>query len=333
MVRIWRDEDIEMNDIKDEVIAVIGYGSQGRAQTLNMKDSGLKIIVGVRREGESWNKALQDGVRTMSIGEAAEEADIIHLLIPDTEQPKVYKELIEPHLESGKTISFSHGYNFHYKLIDPPKGVDVIMVAPKGPGPLLREMYLKGDGVPALIAVGRDFSGRALKKALAMAKAIGAGRRGIIETTFQEETETDLFGEQAVLVGGVMELIKKGFEVLVENGYQAELAYFEVCNELKLIVDLIYRGGLTEMLKAVSDTAKYGGLIVGPRIVDENVKKNMQKALIEIRNGGFEKIWTGNPRAREILEKEMEKVADHQIEKVGREIRALFKDRGQTSLR
>ncbi|MCS7125388.1 MAG: ketol-acid reductoisomerase [Aigarchaeota archaeon] len=324
MVKIWRDKDIDMNIIKDMTIAVIGYGSQGRAQALNMKDSGLNVVVGVRQGGESWKKALNDGMKTVSIKDAVVEADIIHILIPDTEQPKIYKEIIEPHLSSRKTVSFSHGYNFHFKLIDPPKDVDVIMVAPKGPGPLLREMYLKGDGVPSLVAVGRDFSGKALEKALAMAKAIGSARRGVIQTTFQEETETDLLGEQAVLVGGVMELIKKGFEVLIENGYQPEVAYFEVCNELKLIVDLIYRDGLIGMLKAVSDTAKYGGLVVGPEIVDQHVKDNMVKALKAIKDGSFEKIWTGNPRAREILEEKMKHIAEHPIEKVGREVRALF---------
>ncbi|MEM4536094.1 MAG: ketol-acid reductoisomerase [Nitrososphaerota archaeon] len=324
MVRVWRDNEIDTSILENQVIAVIGYGSQGRAQALNMRDSGLDVVVGVRKEGESWRKALQDNVRVKSIDEAAREADIVHLLIPDTEQPKVYKEYVEPYLKPGKTLGFSHGYNFHYKLIDPPQGVDVIMVAPKGPGPIVREMYLKGDGVPALVAVGRDFSGKALMKALAMAKSIGAARKGVIETTFKEETETDLLGEQAVLVGGVMELIKKGFEILVENGYQPEVAYFEVCNELKLIVDLIYRGGLTEMLRSVSDTAKYGGLLIGPRIVDEHVKKNMLKALEDIRSGSFEKMWTGNPKARETLKKKMEEISEHPLEIVGRQVRRLF---------
>jgi ketol-acid reductoisomerase len=327
MAKIWRDNEIDMSVLDDKVIAVIGYGSQGRAQALNMKDSGLNIIVGLRQGGESWRKALQDNVRVKSIEEAAEEADIIHLLIPDTEQPKVYKESIKPYMKPGKALGFSHGYNFHFKLIDPPSGVDVIMIAPKGPGPILREMYLKGDGVPALVAVGRDFSGKALEKALAIAKAIGAARRGVIETTFQEETETDLLGEQAVLVGGVMELIKKGFEVLIESGYQPELAYFEVCNELKLIVDLIYRGGLMEMLKSVSDTAKYGGLIVGPQIVDEHVKQNMLKALKMIKDGTFERMWTGNPRAREILREKMDEVSNHPLEVVGRQVRRLLEGR------
>ncbi len=324
MIKIWRDEDIDLEILKDKIIGVIGYGSQGRAQALNMHDSGLNVIVGVRRGGKSWEKVLEDKLEVAEIEEVAERADIIYMLIPDTEQPKVYKEKIEPYLKKEKTIAFSHGYNFHYRLIDPPKWVDVIMVAPKGPGPLVREMYLKGDGVPALVAVGRDYSGKALQKALAIAKAIGAARRGVIETTFKEETETDLLGEQAVLVGGVMELIKKGFEVLVENGYKPEVAYFEVCHELKLIVDLIYRGGLMEMLQSVSDTAKFGGLTIGPKIIDEHVKENMLKALKNIQDGSFERSWTGNPEARKILEEKMNEVSKHPLEVVGKEIRKLF---------
>lgn len=323
MARIWRDEDIGMEALEGKTVAVIGYGSQGKAQALNMRDSGVNVIVGLRPGGRSWRKAEEDGVPVMPIEEAAKKGDIIHLLIPDTEQPMVFEEKIRPHLKPGKTLGFSHGYNFHYGLIDPPRGVDVVMVAPKGPGPILREMYLRGRGVPALVAVGRDESGKALETALAMAKAIGAARAGVIETTFREETETDLFGEQAVLVGGVMELIRKGFEVLVENGYQPEVAYFEVCNELKLIVDLIYRGGLTEMLEAVSDTAKYGGLTIGPKIVDDHVKENMRRALKEVKDGTFVKKWTGNPKAREILVKKMEEMRRHPIEKVGAEVRRL----------
>lgn len=327
MAKMWRDNEIDMSILDGKVIGVIGYGSQGRAQALNMKDSGLNIVVGLRPGGESWKKAEKDGVEVKTIEEVVKEADIIHLLIPDTEQPRVYEERVEPYLKHGKTLGFSHGYNFHFKLIDPPRGIDVIMVAPKGPGPILRETYLRGDGVPALVAVGRDFSGKALEKALAMAKAIGAARRGVILTTFQEETETDLLGEQAVLVGGVMELVKNGFEVLVENGYQPEVAYFEVCNELKLIVDLIYRGGLMEMLRAVSDTAKYGGLVIGPQIIDERIKQNMLNALKMIKDGTFEKIWTGNPKARDVLNAKMEEISKHPLEIVGREIRKLFETR------
>ncbi len=325
MAKIYYDKDIDMSILEGRTIAVIGYGSQGRAQALNMKDSGLDVVVGVRPNGPSWSKAREDGMEVMPIAEAAEKADIIHMLIPDVAQPTVYQLEIKDRMKPGKTLGFSHGYNFHYKLIDPAEGVDVILIAPKGPGPLLREQYLNGKGVPALVAVGRDYSGKALQTALAMAKAIGAGRAGIIETTFAEETETDLLGEQAVLVGGVMELIKKGFEVLVENGYQPEIAYFEVCNELKLIVDLIYREGITGMLKAVSDTAKYGGLTVGPKIIDEHVKENMRKALEDIKSGIFTEKWTGNPEAYTILNKLMKEMENHQIEIVGKSVRKLMK--------
>jgi ketol-acid reductoisomerase len=235
---------------------------------------------------------------------------------------EVYSRYVEPHLKPGKTLVFAHGYNVHFGRIRPPKDVNVVLVAPKSPGPLLRQKFLEGKGVPALLAVHNDATGEAKSVALAIAKGLGCTRAGVIETTFAEETETDLLGEQAVLVGGVMELIKKGFEVLVENGYQPELAYFEVCNELKLIVDLIYSGGLMGMLRAVSDTAKYGGLTVGPRIVDEHVKENMRRALRAIRSGEFERSWTGNPRAYEELERLMRELEQHPLEKVGRELRA-----------
>ena len=325
MAKIYYDNDIDMGVLEGRRIAVIGYGSQGRAQALNMRDSGLDVVVGVRPNGSSWKRAQEDGMKVMPIAEAADKADIIHILIPDVAQPTVYQSEIKDRMRPGKTLGFSHGYNFHYKLIDPMEGVDVILIAPKGPGPLLREQYLNGRGVPALVAVGRDYSGKALQTALAMAKAIGAGRAGIIETTFAEETETDLLGEQAVLVGGVMELIKKGFEVLVENGYQPEIAYFEVCNELKLIVDLIYRDGIMGMLRAVSDTAKYGGLTVGPKIIDEHVKENMRKALENIKNGRFLESWTGNPEAYKILERLMREMESHPVEEVGRQVRKMMK--------
>ncbi|RLF98685.1 MAG: ketol-acid reductoisomerase [Thaumarchaeota archaeon] len=314
-----------MSPLKDKTVAVIGYGNQGRAQALNMRDSGIDVIVGVRVGGRSWKKAEEDGFKPMSIEEASRKADIIHILIPDTVQPTVYKEKIEPELREGKTLGFSHGYNIHFKLIKPPSWVDVILIAPKSPGKRMREVYLNGGGVPALVAVGQDYTGEAMKKALAMAKAIGCSRAGVIETTFAEETETDLFGEQAVLVGGVMELIKKGFEVLIEAGYQPEISYFEVCNELKLIVDLIYREGLSGMLEAVSETARYGGLIVGPKIIDESVKEKMKEALQRIRSGEFEESWTGNPSAGELLKEKLEEIKRHPIENVGERIRKLMK--------
>lgn len=325
MAKIYYDKDIDLGVLDGRTVAVIGYGSQGRAQSLNMRESGVNVVVGVRRGGSSWKRVEEDGFNPLTIEEAAEKGDIIYLLIPDTVQPKVYEESIKNRLEKGKTLAFAHGYNFHYKLIDPGEGVDVILIAPKGPGPIVREMYLQGRGVPALVGVGRDYSGKALQTALAIAKAIGAGRAGIIESSFKEETETDLLGEQAVLVGGVMELIKKGFEVLVENGYQPEVAYFEVCNELKLIVDLIYKGGLTGMLQAVSDTAKFGGLTVGPEIVDEHVKENMRKALKDVVDGSFAEKWTGNPDSYKILESKMRELSRHPIEEVGKRIRSMMK--------
>jgi len=323
MAKIYYDSDISLEPLLNKKVAVIGYGSQGRAQALNMRDSGIDVVVGVREGGKSWKMVKEDGLEPLSIEEAAKEGDIIHMLIPDVVQPEVYKKFIEPNMRPGKVLGFSHGYNIHFRQIVPPSYVDVVLVAPKAPGPRMRELYLEGKGVPALFAVGQDYSGNARAIALAMAKALGCARAGVLETTFKEETETDLLGEQAVLVGGVMELIKKGYEVLVEAGYQPELAYFEACNELKLIVDLIYRGGLVGMLSAVSDTAKFGGLVVGPQIVDEHVKENMREALRRIQDGSFARLWSEDPRSRLILEKKMEEIRNHPIEKVGEVIRKL----------
>ncbi len=320
--KIYYDADASLDPLRGKTIAVIGYGSQGRAQALNLRDSGLKVIVGLRGEGRSYEVAKADGFEPVPIEVAAQRGDVILMLIPDVPMAEVYTRHVEPHLRPGKTLVFAHGYNVHFGRIRPPKDVNVVLVAPKSPGPLLRQKFLEGKGVPALMAVHNDATGDAKSIALAIAKGLGCTRAGVIETTFAEETETDLLGEQAVLVGGVMELIKKGFEVLVENGYQPELAYFEVCNELKLIVDLIYSGGLTGMLRAVSDTAKYGGLTVGPKIVDEHVKENMRRALIAIKSGEFERSWTGNPKAYEELERMMRELEQHPLEKVGRELRA-----------
>jgi ketol-acid reductoisomerase len=320
--KINYDADASLEPLRDKTIAVIGYGSQGRAQALNLKDSGLSVAVGLRSEGRSYEVAKADGFEPVPMEVAAERGDVILMLVPDVPMAEVYSRYVEPHLKPGKTLVFAHGYNVHFGRIRPPKDVNVVLVAPKSPGPLLRQKFLEGKGVPALLAVHNDATGEAKSVALAIAKGLGCTRAGVIETTFAEETETDLLGEQAVLVGGVMELIKKGFEVLVENGYQPELAYFEVCNELKLIVDLIYSGGLMGMLRAVSDTAKYGGLTVGPRIVDEHVKENMRRALRAIRSGEFERSWTGNPKAYEELERLMRELEQHPLEKVGRELRA-----------
>jgi ketol-acid reductoisomerase len=320
--KTYYDADASLEPLRGKTIAVIGYGSQGRAQALNLRDSGLRVVVGLRSEGRSYNVARVDGFEPVPMEVAAERGDVILMLVPDVPMAEVYSRYVEPHLKPGKTLVFAHGYNVHFGRIRPPKDVNVVLVAPKSPGPLLRQKFLEGKGVPALVAVHNDATGEAKSVALAIAKGLGCTRAGVIETTFAEETETDLLGEQAVLVGGVMELIKKGFEVLVENGYQPELAYFEVCNELKLIVDLIYSGGLMGMLRAVSDTAKYGGLTVGPRIVDEHVKENMRRALRAIRSGEFERSWTGNPRAYEELERLMRELEQHPLERVGRELRA-----------
>jgi ketol-acid reductoisomerase len=320
--KIYYDADASLEPLRGKTIAVIGYGSQGRAQSLNLRDSGLRVAVGLRSEGRSYEVAKADGFEPVPMEVAAERGDVILMLVPDVPMAEVYSRYVEPHLKPGKTLVFAHGYNVHFGRIRPPKDVNVVLVAPKSPGPLLRQKFLEGKGVPALLAVHNDATGEAKSVALAIAKGLGCTRAGVIETTFAEETETDLLGEQAVLVGGVMELIKKGFEVLVENGYQPELAYFEVCNELKLIVDLIYSGGLMGMLRAVSDTAKYGGLTVGPRIVDEHVKENMRRALRAIRSGEFERSWTGNPKAYEELERLMRELEQHPLEKVGRELRA-----------
>ncbi|MEM3102828.1 MAG: ketol-acid reductoisomerase, partial [Candidatus Caldarchaeum sp.] len=232
-MKVYYDNDISLDFLRDKTVAVIGYGSQGRAQALNMRDSGLKVVVGLRRGGNSWRKAEEDGFKPLTVEEAASAGDLVHILIPDMDQPMVYQKSIKPYLRAGKTLGFSHGYNIHFRQIVPPPDVDVVLMAPKSPGPRMRDLYVQGKGVPALVGVGQDYSGHALQTALAMAKACGCSRAGVIETTFKDETETDLFGEQAVLVGGVMELIRNGFEVLVENGYPAELAYFEVLNELK----------------------------------------------------------------------------------------------------
>ena len=324
MVRVYLDKDIDLNDLRDQTVSVIGYGSQGRAQALNMRDSGVHVIVGLRPGGKSWKKAAADGFVPQTISQASDKADIVHLLIPDIEQPEVYRKEILPHLQSGKALGFSHGYNIHFRLIVPPNNIDVIMMAPKSPGFRVRELYEQGFGAPSLIAVYQDSSRRARQRALAMCKAIGSTRAGVIETTFKDETESDLFGEQAVLVGGLIELIRNGFEVLVEAGYAPELAYFEACNEMKLITDLVYKGGLSGMLRGVSDTAKFGGLSEGSRIIDAHVRENMRALLEDVRNGKFAEKWTSNPtRSTGELRRLMDKMDNHQIEKVGKDIRKM----------
>ncbi len=322
MVKVYFEKDATLNPLKNKTIAVIGYGSQGHAQAQNMRDSGLNVVIGLRQGGESWKKARKDGFKVYPISEAAEKADVIFVLVPDMAQPEVYRQSIAPYLSEGKTLDFAHGFNVHFKQIIPPKNVDVIMVAPKSPGIRLRETYQSGFGVPALVAVYQNPSGKAMDTALATAKALGCTRAGVIETTFKDETESDLIGEQTVLVGGLIELIKNGFEVLVENGYPAELAYFEACNEAKLIMDLIYQKGIIGMLRAVSDTAKYGGLTVGPEVVDSHVKENMQKTVKTVQDGSFAKEWVEEHKTGEKkLKALMDEIEKHPLEQVGKSIR------------
>ncbi len=324
MAKIYYDKDADLNYLKDRTIAVIGYGNQGRAQSLCYRDSGIKVIVGLRPEGNSWKLAKEDGISPRSIEEAAKKADIIHILIPDLEQPKIYKKYIESNLEEGNALSFAHGYNIHFKQIIPPSNADVIMVAPKSPGQRVREVYLEGFGVPSLFAVGQDYTGKAKETILAMCKALGSTKAGVIETTFKEEAETDLIGEQIVLAGGVSELIKKGYEVLEEAGYQPELAYFEVANELKLMVDLLYEGGITKMMKGISHTAQYGGLAVGPRVIDDHVKENMKKIVKYVQSGQFAQEWSGNPeQSMKNLNKLFKELEEHPVEKMGAKIRKM----------
>jgi ketol-acid reductoisomerase len=324
MRKVYFDSDASLNPLKGKTLAVIGYGIQGEAQAKNLRDSGLNVIVGLRKEGQSWGKAEKDGFKVYPISEATKKGDVIFVLIPDMAQPEVYRESIAPYLTEGKTLDFAHGFNIHFKQIIPPKNVDVIMVAPKSPGARLRETYKDGFGVPALIAVYQDYTGYAKETALAISKALGCTKAGVLETTFKDETESDLIGEQTVLVGGLIELIKNGFEVLLEAGYPPELAYFEACNEAKLIMDLIYQKGITGMLKAVSDTAKYGGLTVGPKIIDKHVKENMRKAVENVKSGKFAEEWINeHKKGEKKLKALMQEIEQHELERTGKFIRKM----------
>jgi len=325
MAKMYYDKDANLEIIKNSKVAIIGYGIQGRGQALNLKDSGVTVLVSELEGTPNYNKAKEDGFQVLEASEAAKQADIIQILTQDHVQGAVYKKSIEPNLKEGDSLVFSHGFNIHFKQIVPPKNVDVFMVAPKGPGALVREQYEQGKGVPCLIAVFQDASGKAKDKALAYAKALGGTRAGVIETTFKEETETDLFGEQAVLCGGASELIKAGFDTLVEAGYQPEIAYFECLHELKLITDLIYREGIYGMRKRVSDTAEYGDITRGKRIINEQTRKEMKKILSEIQSGEFAKEWIkenqdGRPNYNRITEEER----NHLIEKVGKSLRDMM---------
>jgi ketol-acid reductoisomerase len=321
MARIYYEKDADLTVLNGKTIAIIGYGNQGHAQANNLRDSGCRVIIGSIRD-PSYEQAVRDGFEVYGIPEAAKRGDIVHILIPDEYQAEVYERDIAPHLKSGKVLCFSHGFNIHFKQIVPPKDVDVIMIAPKAPGAILRRMYQQGSGTPGLLAVEQDASGNAKEIALAMAKGVGLTRIGVVETTFKEEVETDLFGEQAVLVGGVSELMKAGFETLVEAGYQPEIAYFECINELKLIIDLVYEHGIEGMMRAVSNTAEYGGRTRGAWIIDERVKETMKKMLSEVQNGKFAREWVAESR-RGIpsLKRMREEAKQHMVERVGRELR------------
>jgi len=325
MAKVYYDADANPTLLRNKVIAIIGYGSQGHAHALNLKDSGYRVVVGLRQGGKSWSVAKEAGLEVMTPAEAAKAADIVMILIPDPAQPSLYREAIAPGLKEGDTLMFAHGFNIRFSQIIPPKNVDVSMIAPKAPGHRLRELFQEGAGTPALLAVYQDFSGQAKDIALAYAHGIGCTRAGVIETTFAEETETDLFGEQAVLCGGVTALIKAGFETLVEAGYQPEIAYFECLHELKLIVDLIQQGGLSYMRYSVSDTAEHGDYTAGPRIVTEATREEMRKILREVQDGTYARSWVlenlaGRPWFNTMRQRERE----HPIEQVGKKLRAMM---------
>ena len=325
MPSIYYDADADLDLLKDDLVGVIGYGSQGHAHALNLKDTGVNVMVGLHTGSSSRARAEADGLAVGDVDDVAQKASIIMMLIPDTMQRAVYEESIQEHLSPGKTLMFAHGFNIHYSQIAPPPGVDVTMIAPKAPGHRVRQLFEKGVGTPALLAVHQDESEAAKARALAYAKGIGATRAGVIETTFGEETETDLFGEQAVLCGGVSSLVKAGFETLVDAGYQPEIAYFECLHEMKLIVDLIYQGGLEYMRYSVSDTAEYGDYVSGPKIVDDHVRARMRDILADVQDGSFARQWinenqAGRPSFNTLKRRETE----HLIENVGRDLRSMM---------
>ncbi|MCG8570501.1 MAG: ketol-acid reductoisomerase [Spirochaetes bacterium] len=323
-VNILHDKDADLAHLKGLKVGIIGYGSQGRAQALCMRDSGVEVIIGIRK-GPSYNSAKEDGFSVMTVSEAAKEADIIHILLPDEIQGEVYKNEIAAHVKAGKTLSCSHGFNIIYKQIAPPADVDVIMIAPKAPGTEVRKTFSNGFGVPGLVAVQQNASGKAKEVAMAIAKAEGLTRAGVLECTFEQETYEDLFGEQAVLCGGTVQLIKYGFEVLTEAGYPPEMAYFECLHELKLIVDLIYEGGIQKMNEVISNTAEWGEYVSGPKIVDASAKERMKEVLNAIENGSFAAKWMEEAKTgKKNLLKHREELGNHSIEIVGKQIRSLF---------
>jgi ketol-acid reductoisomerase len=325
MARMYYDDDANLDLFKEKTVAIIGYGSQGHAHALNLKDSGVNVVVGLYAGSKSAAKATSEGLKVLSVAEASAAADLIMILLPDEAQKSVYLEEIKPNLKAGKVLAFAHGFNIHFGQVVPPEDVDVIMVAPKGPGHLVRRTYAQGEGVPALFAVYQDASGEARDRALAYAKGIGGTRAGVLETSFREETETDLFGEQVVLCGGLSELIKSGFETLVNAGYQPEIAYFECLHEVKLIVDLVVEGGLAKMRDSISNTAEYGDYTRGPRIVTDATRAEMRKILKEIQSGQFAREFVlenqaGKPGFTAMRRQE----AEHPIEEVGKDLRAMF---------
>lgn len=326
MAKMYYDSDCNLKLLENKTVAIIGYGSQGHAHALNLKDSGINVIVGLAPDSKSREKAQAAGLKVMDTSSAAKAADLIMILTPDQVQADIYKESIEKNLEEGNVLLFAHGFNIHFKQIIPSENIDVIMVAPKGPGHTVRSQYTEGRGVPSLIAVYQDYSGKAKDYALAYAAGIGAGRAGILETTFAEETETDLFGEQSVLCGGVTELMKAGFETLVEAGYQPESAYFECIHEMKLIVDLIYQGGFEFMRYSISDTAEYGDYVTGKRIITEETRKEMKRILSEIQDGTFASKWISENKSggRAKLLATRRKESEHLLEKTGRELRKMM---------
>ena len=325
MAEMYYEEDADLSLIQDKNIGIIGYGSQGHAHALNLKDTGLNVQIGLYEGSKSWAIAEKDGFTVKTASDVAKDSDIIMLLLHDHSMASVYKESIEPNLESGNTIMFAHGFNIHYKTIAPPNNIDVSMVAPKAPGHRVREVFIKGGGVPGLIAVHHDATGKAHSTGMAYSRGIGCTRAGVLDTTFKEETETDLFGEQAVLCGGVTQLVKAAFETLVEAGYQPESAYFECLHELKLIVDLLYKGGMEYMRYSVSDTAEYGDYSRGPVVVDDHVKQNMKKVLSDIQDGSFAKEWISeNDEGRHKFNQLREENKIHPIEAIGKELRQMM---------
>ena len=322
---IHYDNGADLSLLADKTIAVLGYGSQGHAHALNLRDSGQKVVVGLSKGSASWQRAEREGLKVALVGDAVAMADIIMMLLPDTVQQGVFEDAIKPRLISGKTLMFAHGFNIHYQRISPPPDVDVSMIAPKAPGHVMRDLFTQGPGVPALLAIHQDASGMARPIALAYARAVGCTRAGVLETTFREETETDLFGEQVCICGGVSALIKTAFETLVEAGYQPEMAFFECMHEMKLIVDLLYQGGLTYMRHSISDTAEYGDYTRGPRIIDERVRGEMRKVMREIQSGQFAREWIAENEAGRPKFSAMQKgEREHAVERVGQQLRAMM---------